>query len=321
MKRALFVILTLAVAGAGPLLGQRRCDAGDAPRGDLGIIINADATVSARPTADRPWRFRSPIEVARVHPGGPAEGVLEVGDLITAIDGLRLTDAAGASRLASIAPGSRASLSITRGSDRLTRSLITGWVCPGDPGAIGSYAPRAIASPDSSRRQAAGVPVPSLPDLESTGWLGLALACTGCGWAREAGDDAPYWESTEPPVIHALARGGPAAQAGLRIGDTLTHVGEHRVTSRAGGRSLGAVQPGAAVQLTIRRAGFARRFTVVPQDRPEASGDGHSYLGRVAGARVEVSPNGMPGVSIEERDGAMLVRVGEAVIRVAPAAP
>lgn len=314
MYRILVALAAMTGVVAGRAEGQESCAGKLQPRGDLGVIINADATVNSNPSAERPWRFRSPLVVARVIPGGPAEGKLRQGDKVTEVDGLLVTSSEGARRLAGLVPGESVAVRISRGSRVLDRSIVTRAICPGDPDAIGSYAPRPVMS-----RSSRGVPVPTLPDLEPEGWLGLALACSQCGWAREAGDSAPYWESSTYPVVHALAPEGPAERAGIRVGDTLVSAGGAPVTTATGGRALGATQPGRVIELTIRRDGRTHQLAVTPTVRSRSAVQGdRRYAGVVAGARVEVAaPSAVPILVEEEGDG-VVVRAGQATVRVAP---
>lgn len=96
------------------------------------------------------------------------------------------------------------------------------------------------------------------PDLIPEGFLGFGLACSDCGMEREAGDVAPRWEFSAPPVIYGVEPDGPAARAGLRADDRITHVNGFVVTDERAGAALGGVRPGQTLRLRIERDGVAR---------------------------------------------------------------
>lgn len=330
--RALAAGVVLALLPSGvPASGQVACPSGQSLRGHLGVEIECDCTVSRSPTAERPWTFRSPIRVAAVERGGAAAGVLREGDLVLAVDGAPVTTPVGARRLAGLRPGERAVLRVRRGGRTLALPLTTGGVCSGDPRAIGATAPRALprapaapsrpssaaprAAPAGVRQGGRAVPVPTPPDLQPAGWMGFGLACSGCGWAREADDPAPYWESSAPPRIHAVAAGSPAERAGMRAGDVLTDVDGYPVASRQGGRALGAVRPGQRVRLRIRRGGGSREIALVAARRPTGGEARLQYVGRVGDVGVEVFGRDAAAVEVGRQGDQVTVTVGGTRIR------
>ncbi len=121
------------------------------------------------------------------------------------------------------------------------------------PGVAGSWS---FVVPDS----------PASPE----GWFGFSFRCTNCGWARSRGSASPVWESESNPELSMIAARGPAARAGLRVGDELTHIDGLPITRSDGARRLGAVQPGDKVTLTVRRDGKSLRRSLTLGRRPEA---------------------------------------------------
>jgi PDZ domain len=335
MRRlALFSVLMLPFSASSSPGMQGGC-AAEAARGHLGVRIACDCTVNAAPSDARPWRFRSAIRVDAVEPGGPADGVLRAGDAIVAADGVPVMEAAGARRLWSLRPGAFVRLTIERDGGRMEVTLRASAICPDDPRAIGRYAPAVVAG-GMPRPSAAGqptpapsaqpgapsgrpLPVPTTPDLQPEGWLGFGLACSQCGWAREGGDAAPYWESAGEPILYAVQPGSPAARAGLREGDVLTHVAGQPITSARGGRALGAVRPDERLPLRIRRGGRTMEIVLVAGRRPAAAAPpAVRYAGQVGGVRVELSGAPPSDVSVDEATGEMSITVNGATVRLRP---
>jgi hypothetical protein len=333
-RLALLCAVPLLLSASSAPAAQGGCGAGEA-RGHLGVRIACDCTVNSAPSVARPWRFRSAIRVDAVEAGGPADGVLRPGDVITAVEGAAVTEAEGARRLWEVRPRTSVRLTIERGGRRMEVTLRAAAICADDRRSIGSYAPavvmggevprpasgqptpapRAVPGPPSSTP----VPVPTTPDLQPEGWLGFGLACNQCGWAREGGDAAPYWESEAEPILYTVQPGSPAARAGLREGDVLTHVRTHPVTSREGGRALGAVRPDERLALRVRRGGRVIEATLVAGRRPAAAAPpAVRYAGQVGGVRVELSGAAPSDVSVDGETGEMSITVNGATVRLRP---
>ena len=163
-------------------------------------------------------------------------------------------------------------------------------------------APEAPIAPHAPVAQAApgAEPPPRVwaivPDSRATpsGWFGFSFRCTDCGWARRGNDSDPVWESDEAPELSMISAGGPAARAGLRRGDKLTHIDGYSITSAEGARRLGAVKPGQKVRLTVLRNGTVLTNELTLGRRPEA---------RAASAVVAATPPSprRPGVQRELR--------------------
>ncbi|MGH7638608.1 MAG: PDZ domain-containing protein, partial [Gemmatimonadaceae bacterium] len=157
--------------------------------------------------------------------------------------------------------------------------------------------------------------VPTLPDLRPRGRLGFALSCRRCGWAREAGDWAPYWESVEPPTVHAVEPDGPAARAGLAPGDVVTHVNGAGITTRQGGRALGAVQPQERLRLRVLREEVAREIHITAGTYAALDAmDGLRYRGNTGSAEVVVRGGAPVQVTQQPGGGTITITVGGATV-------
>lgn len=332
-RLAAWVLAGFALLVPPAARAQEACPSGAAPRGHLGITIACDCTVGASWESD--WTFRSPILVRAVERNGPAYGILWPGDEIVAVNDVPVTSEGGSRILETLRPGQRVRLTVRRDGDERTVRVTAREICPHDPRAIGTYVPEVppdatagrretpAAAPPARREAPAGpsrepVPVPErLPDVRPEGWLGVAFACTGCGWAREADDATPYWESDAPPLIYAVYPGGPAERAGLRPGDLLLAVDGEPIESEAAGRVLGAVRPGERVRLRVRRDGEVVEHAVEAERRPELGGlpGALRYAGELGGVRVEVSGDPPDDVAVTSDGGELVIVVGGTVIR------
>jgi C-terminal processing protease CtpA/Prc len=65
-----------------------------------------------------------------------------------------------------------------------------------------------------------------------------------------------------------VTAGSPAARAGLRKGDQLTHIDGVRITTDKGGEMFGAVQAGQTVKFKIRRGNRTETVTMTAEEYP-----------------------------------------------------
>ena len=273
--------------------------------GFIGISnVRCNCTFMTDDDGSRTFTFRSNPVVLGIYEDSPADGALQRGDTITAIDGYALMTTEGARRFANVQPGQRIKLSVSRGSRRMTLLIKTSNIGSGDARAFGTRAPvvsgswsydfadtpappvpaipaqpaippmtpRPSTAPTAPVAVIAGVPaiapVPPLP-ASPTGWFGFSIRCNECGWSQERDADSPVWESSSPPELSMISRDGPAARAGLVAGDKITHVNGVSILTRAGGRAFGRVRPGQKVRVTVLRDGKSLTREVTLATRPE----------------------------------------------------
>jgi hypothetical protein len=286
------VMLDQVVGQEARLAGA--CKEGQAVAGSLGLSgLACDCTHYL--TADRPernrWEFRSEPTILGVIRGGPADGKLEEGDAIVAIDGQLITTREGGRRFAQVRPDAPVGLTVRRDGRERRVTITAGSRClsvepapvadvavgvePELPaagvGVAAEVAPVADAPPVAG--VAVGLP-PAPPDVWSSpqGWLGLSFSCTRCGIhvadTGAEGETMSVWEFSTPPVVESVEQDGPAREAGVRAGDAITHIDDVDITSQEGGRRFGRLEPGQEVRLRVERSGRSREVRLRADERP-----------------------------------------------------
>jgi predicted metalloprotease with PDZ domain len=190
---------------------------------------------------------------------GPAGGKLRDGDIIIAVDGALITTADAGRRLASPVAGRPIHFRVRRRDAQIEVDVtpVTGCEVPGisiadnaEAEARGSALARRLgerlAAARSGRIRAAA------PD-EIPIDFGMTLDCTDCGWRVPLKGGALSWHSSEPPRVATIDPGGPAALAGLRVGDTLIEMDGAHFTGDDGSRVWNDLRPGRLVKLHVRR--------------------------------------------------------------------
>ena len=106
-------------------------------------------------------------------------------------------------------------------------------------------------------------------DTRPLGWFGIGLSFSGSMRQRAGTDEMPLWDFDAAPKVNTLDSDGPAARAGLRRGDVLTHIDGVRLDSAEGGRLFSEVQPGQVISWTVRRRGATLTIPIAAEERPE----------------------------------------------------
>jgi hypothetical protein len=110
------------------------------------------------------------------------------------------------------------------------------------------------------------------PEALPRGWMGIGLVCQECGGELPDQGDTPVWTFGTLPTISYVEPEGPAARAGLRRGDQLTHIDGVSLLTSEGGKRFGAVKGGQKVRWTFVRDGSTRTIAVTAAARPEDRG-------------------------------------------------
>lgn len=265
---------------AAQQLAGQNCPVGKTASGDLGISgLECNCSYRAGTVTGeglvRFWRFNSEPVVLSVEPGGPADGAIRPGDVITAVDGELITTDAAGRRYANVEPGQQVRLAVMRDGRLVQVSLVAGSQC------IGAGLPPTPQIPPPAPTPAVGVvaPEPSLfpppmlaPGPQSwvgifpEGWFGFGIRCR-CSVSSQ-GQAAPVWDFVEPPEIYSVEPGSPADRTGLRRGDVLVEIDGHPLVDEEGGRRFGLVRAGQNVKLTYERAGSRRTVTIQAETDP-----------------------------------------------------
>lgn len=250
------------------------------------------------------YRFRAEPVIRGAKPGGPADGKLREGDVITAIDGYLITTREGGRRFADPEVGRPLTLTVRRDGREVDVQIVPEWECmtinfaePAPPAM--PAAPEPVARPAPPARTVEpvppnvhvaveapvvvdvaplreAVPLPPRPLMAlPEGYFGFGISCRECSVERQ--DDVPVWEFTFNPELTGVELGMPAHDAGMRSGDILTHINGHEMTSAEGGRLFGAVQPGDTVAFRFVRNNSSREAQVVATERVAERFDPREY--------------------------------------------
>ena len=208
---------------------------GSVERGWLGVSIQ---TVTPEIASAMGLSEPTGALVADVVAGGPSDGVIEVGDVIRSFDGKAVDSSRDLPKLVAAArAGEKASIGVLRDGRERTLTLEVGKLDAqrmasaetGDMGGSASAALGATLAPLTPRVRAQ---------------LGLDDGLRGA-------------------VITSLREDGPAAMAGLQVGDVITRIGDAAITSPEEAAAALRTTNGKAVLMQVAR-GDARLFLGIP---------------------------------------------------------
>lgn len=178
--------------------------------------------------------------IAALRTGGPADGRLQVGDVLTSVDGILVTTPEGGRRLARLEPGRPTRLGLRRQGVPMEVVITPRAGCA--PGLI-VYG--GDLEPPMSSRPPGGLAIPRVS-------FGLWLQCDQCGWEL-APDGGRYFRSIGPVRVERVDPNGPGARAGLLVGDSILAVDGNAIESPSASHRLGTLQPGEEVVFRVQR--------------------------------------------------------------------
>jgi serine protease Do len=212
-------------------------DHGSVERGWIGVSIQ---TVTPEIAAAIGLDKAGGALVADVVQGGPSDGSLKVGDVITAFDGKTVGDSRDLPKLVAAArAGEKSTVTILRKGQEREVAL--------NVGRFDDEKMAALADNGGSTAQA------------SADRIGATLAPL----TRQARAELGLGDDVRGAVVTSLRGDGTAAEAGLRVGDVIMRVGDEDVSSPAEAEAALRKQDGGAALVQIAR-GDARLFVGVP---------------------------------------------------------
>lgn len=143
----------------------------------------------------------------------------------------------------------------------------------------------------------------------SRGWLGVQIRGLSANEAAAFG-----LESTDGALVVDVQDDTPAKQGGLENGDIVLKFNDEPVAdSRDLTRSVGEVEPGKTVRLTVFREGKEKNLRVKLGDREKGLGEAATELGRAPaseGTQAEASVTMSLGLSLAELDADLRRELG-----------
>ncbi len=232
MRRPALQALAALALLAAPGFAQEKVCPGPA-QVDLGLTgFDCDACEMRVSGGTAVMAFGAEPRLNAPRPGGPADGKIKPGDALVAVDGLLITTTAGSRRLTQAAAGKPLRLTLRRAGEELDVKIVPVGRCLTSLAKAHEWPDTAGAAPRRPR-------------------LGIGLTCWPCGRKIEAGTES--FSFATPPEVGLVQAGGPGARAGVRTGDRILEIDGVPLTTREGGRRIGALKEGQQVKLTILR--------------------------------------------------------------------
>jgi membrane-associated protease RseP (regulator of RpoE activity) len=332
------VLGAVALIAAGDALGQqvapqpmqeRAQPCAGAKVGSLGLTgwdCRGDCTLALDERhQEKAWSFSVEPRIDGIVAGGPADGILQAGDILVAIDEFLITTKDAGEYIVNLPPDADVKVRFRRGGRIAEATIHTLAACrtswqgpvppppPGPPPApavavpkVRVMAPRVRAVPPSrpdSAPAAAAAPRPRPPrrpgQAPGRARLGIGFQCTNCGTRTDSVARGDVWFFSEPPEVTAVDAAGAADRAGIQIGDRIVAVNGAAITTEAGGRAFTAISTGVEARVTVaKRNGREETVTLTaaipapPQPPPVAIRAPESlplrFSGEMAGVEVEV---------------------------------
>ena len=149
--------------------------------------------------------------------------------------------------------------------------------------------------------------------LQTQGWFGLALDCKRCDREPQPG------EPRELPVIARVLPDSPADRASLQPGDTILALDGKELSARELRAKLSTTPPSQPVELLMgtSRGRFTYKIRPLQARIRVVAGDSLPvrYHGEFAEVTIDVLSTSVSPVVTRDSTGAMLIRLGEHVLR------
>jgi len=253
-------------------------------RGECTITLNREG-------AEQYWSFTTEPMITGVDEGSPADGALEAGDILVAIDGVPITTREGGHRFASVEPGQEVTLLVRRDDRREEVTLEAAAQCRPAPNVVtvptrlappppepdariivpaveAVVAPRVRVVPAVEPEATTVIEVVGVPvawSILPRGKLGFSFSCGPCSSSTDPETGETIWSFSGPVEVIGVTRGGPVDLVGIERGDLITTIGGEFIESDEGGISFSRLTPGEAVALTVvKRSGEEVMVTAVP---------------------------------------------------------
>lgn len=271
---ALFVLIAIGA----PLLAQSAassaCPAARSTSATIGVgafVCYGGNCILFDRTVEGPSHTFTVEPILRAVPtNGPAAGKLLDGDIIIAIDDALITTARAGRKLAAPVVGRPLRFRVRRAGREIEAVVVPTEGCE-TPGIAISDSPEAEArARETIGRMLQGVATKrsalrSARAEEIVADFGMTVDCTDCGWRMPLSGGPLTWHATTPPRVTGVEPAGPAARAGVRVGDLLDTLDGAPFVGGDESSVWGALRAGTKAALTVRRGSKVLRLEISPR--------------------------------------------------------
>lgn len=266
--------------------------------GISGLSCDGECTLTLRRDgSERSWSFSTEPRIFGVEDEGPADGILQAGDLLVAIDGILITTQEGGRRYANLRPGETVDVRYRRNGRVREATIHVAGRCQtrAAPAMEVGRVPPVPSPPDKARPVRGVVPrvrvAPTrstvalaegaygravttsrattglLAGVSPTGKLGVGFSCTECGTRTQDETGEEVWFFSGPIEVTAVNSGGPADGVGVQRGDLIRAIDGKAIDSPEGGLAFTRLTPGESVRISVvKRNGTEAHVVLVPEE-------------------------------------------------------